>query len=147
MFLSSIFLPRKYCSRKCLSTWSSSEFFLRPIQKTFLNLILTKKNSPLCFPPQKKLLQKMFPDPHRFPPQKMFLNLILPRKCFSAPFSSPGNDLLLLAARTSLLPPPGIHLHNKGRVWQENYIIPNVASDWVSLTPERTSSHDSELTI
>ena len=28
----------------------------------------------------------------------------------------PGNDLLLLAARTSVLPPPGIHLHNKERV-------------------------------
>ena len=35
----------------------------------------------------------------------------------------PGNDLLLLAARTSVLPPPGIHLHNKERVWQENDII------------------------
>ena len=81
MFLSSIFLPRKYCSRKCLSTWSSPEFFLRPPQKTFLNLILIKQMFlRSVFLHRKSCYRKFFP----------ILTVFLPRKCFLT-WSSPEN--------------------------------------------------------
>ena len=41
-----------------------------------------------------------------------------PWNVFLNSFSSPGNDLLLLAPCSSLLPPTGCHIHNN---WQESF--------------------------
>ena len=141
---SALFLPRKHCPRKCFSTRSSLENVSPPQGMICCCWLLAL----LCCLPQafifttregydRKIISfQMFKLSEWVWQQKVLLVMTgYDKKIIS--FQMWSEWVSLTTEGTS----------SNDRVWQENWIIPNVQSEWVSLTTEGTSSHNSDPTI